>query len=276
MNRTDYWKMRPEEIYSSYLQIAEVLVEKNSLTNERPTKRRVFQHEMYMKFVYHLASILTLEQGSLFSKTDARKRTHDYSSIVVLLRAALETFLTYYYVFCDSSKADELEFRYYNWLVDGLGFRQRIDVSFSRELLEKQARERAEIDEAISKIKETEVFGTLSDKQKRVVVEKLEWMRPGWSDILIRAGFAEYWSRIFYALYSTYAHTSSQSIMQFKDATVRNEGSGLSSAFAGLVHKAAALFTEYYMKGFDLAGSLSEGQMEMLEAWTWMATHLKK
>lgn len=276
MTRTEYWKMKPEDIYSSYLEMAEILIERTASTKQKPSKRRIFQHEMYVKFIYHMASILTLEGGSNFSKADVRKRAYDYSSVVVLLRAALETFLTYYYVYCDSIEPDELEFRYYNWLTDGLGFRQQLDVSFSKELIQRQTRERTEIDEAISKMEQTDAFGRLTTKQKRIVVEKLEWIRPGWTDILVRAGFAEYWARLFYAQYSMYAHTSSQSIMQFRDATTRNEGALLSSTFANFVYMAAAKFTEYYIAHFNLEGSLKNEQLEMLEAWTWMASHLNK
>ncbi len=274
MTRTYYWKMDPEQIYTAFLQIAEKLIEKNSTRAEKPTKQRLFQHEMYVKFAYHLASILTLEQGSVFSKTDAQKKAHDYSSVIVLFRAALETFLTYYYLYGDSAQEDELTFRYHNWLIDGLGFRQRVNVKFSPELQAKQEKERLEIQESIQKIRSTAAFLALSDKQKRLVVEKLQWFRPCWAKILAKTGIAEYWSKTFYALYSAYAHTSSLSIMQFKDATVRNEGRQLNSVFANLVYMAAALFCDYYMKGFGLAGSLDAAEMEMLEAWIWMARHL--
>lgn len=268
--------MPAEDIYSRLLCVAEKLIERNSVARPKSAKDQVFQHEMYVKFAYHLASILTLEQGSVFSNADTSKKAYDYSSVLVLCRAALETFLTYYYLYDDSNSQDELAFRYHNWLIDGLAFRQTVNVSSSKELQEKKEEERLEILESLEKIKHTATFAALSDKQKRLVVEKFQWIRPGWAEILMRAGFAEYWSRRFYALYSAYAHTSSLSIMQFMDATVRNEGKLLTSTFANFVYMAAALFSAYFMKDFGLEDSLNSQEVEMLEAWTWLTKNLPK
>ncbi|MBN1928329.1 MAG: hypothetical protein JW764_02130 [Chlorobiaceae bacterium] len=276
MTRVEYWKMQPEEIISRFLQIAEKLVEKNSLQKIRPTPVQVFQHEMYVKFIYHLASILTLEQGSVFSRTDITKRAYDYSSVMVLFRSALETFLTYFYLYCDAKNEDEITFRFYNWYIDGLNFRQSVNVSFSSELQEKKKQERIEIANLIEVIRGTATFGALSDKQKKVVVEKCQWIRPHWADILVSTGVGQYWAKKFYAMYSAYAHTNSLSIIQFKDATARNEGKQLSSSFANLVHIAAAMFAHCFIRNFELTDTIDVTENEMIEAWMWLAKYLDR
>jgi len=274
MTRNHYWEMQPESIYSDYLGIIEKLVEKNSATKQMGGKGRHFQHEMFVKYAFHLASILTLEYGSRFSKSDSSKRAYDYSSVIVLFRAALETYLTYYYIFCDSIDEDERSFRFHSWLIDGLNFRQSIDVSFSAELQQKKTNEAIEILDSIKIIEDTAAFRRLSEKQKGLVIAKKRWIRPGWADIIAKTGIDEYWAKTFYALFSGYAHTTSYSIMQFKDATIENEGKQLNSSFASLIYMVSALFIESYMKDFKLANILNIEETEMIEAWTWLSKHM--
>jgi hypothetical protein len=276
MNRRNYWKMPTQDIYSTFLDIISKLVEKNSTNKVQISKDRLFQHEMFIKYTFHLASIFTLEKGSYFSKSDARKIAYDYSSVIVLFRAALETYLTYYYIYCDSINEDEKMFRYCNWLIDGLNFRQTINVSFSSELQQKKEKENIEIIESIEIIWKTDAFNNLSEKQKQLVITKRQWIKPGWADIIAKTGMTEYWAKRFYSLFSAYAHTTSLSIMQFRDATIKGEGKQLSSSFASIIFMVSALFINSYEKHFNLDNVLDKVELEMLEAWIWMSKNMSQ
>jgi hypothetical protein len=274
MTKTDYLRMPPENIYSDYLEMIHKLVVKNAACSKLNKRDRLFQHEMFVKYAFHLASILTLEHGSRFSLSDDARMAYDYSSVIVLLRAALETYLTYYYIYSDSSGEDDYTFRFHNWLIDGLNFRQSIDVSFSEELQQQKQKEGIELLESIKVIENTDAFRRLSEKQKRLATKKRQWIRPGWAEVITKTGIGEYWARTFYALFSAYAHTSSQSIMQFKEATVKNEGKQLNSSFASLIFIVTAMFIESYVEDFGLGNTLNNGEAEMIEAWIWLSKHM--
>jgi hypothetical protein len=62
--------------------------------------------------------------------------------------------------------------------------------------------------------------------------------------------------------------------MQFKDATVRNEGKLLTTSLARLILTVCALFIDSYRTDFSLEVTLEERELEMLEAWIWFSTHL--
>jgi hypothetical protein len=269
-----YWQMQPEEAYSKFLGMMEKAVETNSASSASATKDRIFQHEIFVKFAYHIASILTLEHGSRFSSSPSDKMSYDYSSVIVLFRAALETYLTYYYIYRDASDADERMLRFHNWMIDGLNMRQKADVSFSADLQLKKALEAADIYNSIRIIQGTDAYYRLSEGKQHAIIGKRKWYRPGWADIFAKTGFAEYWARMFYSIFSAYAHTSSQSIMQFKDATVRNEGKQLTTSFARLILTVCALFTESYREDFALGSVFDEQETEMLEAWIWFSKNL--
>jgi len=274
MNRMHYWQMQPEEAYSSFLSMMEKVVEANSAKAGPATKDRIYQHETFVKFAYHIASILTLETGSRFSNTTNEKTSYDYSSVIVLFRAALETYLTYYYIYSDVRDSDERTLRFHNWMIDGLNLRQRADVSFSADLELKKALEAVDIHNSIRIIQSTDAFERLSEKDQHLIVSKRKWLRPGWADIFARTGMAKYWARMLYSVFSAYAHTSSLSIMQFKDATVRNEGKLLTTGLARVILTVCALFIDSYRTDFSLEVTLEERELEMLEAWIWFSTHL--
>ena len=176
MSRIYYWQMQAEDAYSSFLEMMEKLVEKNSANKTPTSKDRIYQHEMFVKFAYHIASILTLEKGSTFSVKATDKWSYDYSSVIILFRAALETFLTYYYVYDDAADSDEKTFRFHNWLIDGLNMRQKVDVSFSPDLQLKKASEAADIYNSIRIIQSTEAFHRLSEGAQEVVTTKRKWL----------------------------------------------------------------------------------------------------
>lgn len=254
--------------------MAEKAVETNP-GNQLKDKERFYQHEMYVKFTYHIASIATLERGSTFSAEDNQKNAYDYSSVMVLFRAALETYLAYFYVFCDASDQDERTLRFHNWMSDGINMRQKVDVSFSPDLQLKKAMEAADIFTSITRMQSTDAFHRLSPGQQHLAVSKRKWLRPGWADIFTKTGMSAYWARTFYALFSAYAHSSSLSIIQFKEATVKNEGKQLTGSFCKLIFAVCALFTDSYTNEFALAGALDEGEIEMVEAWTWLAKNMQ-
>ncbi len=138
MKRTYYWNMDVQDTYSKYLMIIEKIVEKNSNRNASNSADKVNQHEIFVKYAFHLSSIFTLENKSLFSISDHTKKIYDYSSIFVLIRAAFESYLTYFYIFCDLKTEDERKYRYLCWWMDGLNIRQSVKVSFSSELTKKK------------------------------------------------------------------------------------------------------------------------------------------
>jgi hypothetical protein len=153
MNLIEYWKLEPIEIYTRYFKIIEQIIKTNSKREYGHKEFDIWQHEMFVKFTFHLSSIFTLENGSIFSISDKTRNVYDYSSIFAIIRTAFENYLTCFYIFYNSQDRDELTFRYLNWWNDGLNARQIADVSFSPELVEKKEREQTEILNNIERMK---------------------------------------------------------------------------------------------------------------------------
>jgi hypothetical protein len=62
--------------------------------------------------------------------------------------------------------------------------------------------------------------------------------------------------------------------MQFKDATLKNEGKTLSRSFYSFIYMVIALFIENYSKYFNLWNEIFDDDKEMLNAWIEMAKRI--
>jgi len=84
-----------------------------------------------LKFYYHLASLHVLVQPVEVAMPQGTTSHIDHGSVLVLARAALETFLTFAHVF-GCSEYDLREFRHMTWRCAGLLDRQKLRASARR------------------------------------------------------------------------------------------------------------------------------------------------
>lgn len=104
------------------------------------------------KLFRHLVSMQTLAAGATVEHDGIRALFFvDHASVKVVARAALETYLVFFYLYGNSDQSLS-EFRHKTWCLGGLVDRQQFHVS-TEEGREVLAREKKQIEELKSKIR---------------------------------------------------------------------------------------------------------------------------
>ena len=169
--------------------------------------------QLTTKLFLHAASLYWLSNGT---KTPAPKSKggisfFDFASTAVIVRAALETYLTLFEVFFEPTSDDEFEFRHALWQLSGFIVLEDFvpsDPSLNQDYLQAQQ------DIAIlrQRITQTKHFIQLNSKQKKEILQGKRVRK--WHDIAHSAGFGIQFIRRIYALYSSYVHADGLSASQ--------------------------------------------------------------
>lgn len=171
------------------------------------------------KFILHsftLRQILSgLKLSSRYINRISGITTIDTSSAKAVLRAQLESFLMYHYIYINPSNDDLKELRFNSWIYSSL--LQRQDFPAETEFAKKQKQadlvELEKMRETISKLKS---FKELTPKQQKSLLSKGSGkLFNHWATILEETGFSEQ-HRIstYYALLSMYSHSEGLSAIQ--------------------------------------------------------------
>ncbi len=166
------------------------------------------------KCLDHCASTEYLLRGTHLPEINFNFK--DFGTVFVTARAALESLLTFGYVFYHPATDDEFEYKYLAWVMSGLIDRQEF---FSEEnLIEankvKVAAEKKEIQEMKAALNSNQSFLKLTEKQKNRVMEG-DWRFDGWTTIGINIGFNENRIRTIYSFLCGYAHSGGLSGLQY-------------------------------------------------------------
>lgn len=171
-----------------------------------------------LKFYYHLTSLHVLVQPVEVVMSQGTASHIDHSSVLVLSRAALETFLTFAHVF-GCTESDLREFRHMAWRCAGLLDRQKLQAS-ARLPQSKQRLidEGASIETLRAEMQAHARWVHYSGKERTAFL-KGEWRAGrGWTAIGVEAGFHPVHIRELYSFLCGYSHTSWLSILQIRDA----------------------------------------------------------
>ncbi|MEO6882589.1 MAG: DUF5677 domain-containing protein [Bacteroidia bacterium] len=168
------------------------------------------------KIINHILSVRNLLNGYQFSYGEILFAPKlDYSSIFVLTRAALETYLALNYVFIAENNETLKQFRFLCW--DLAGYIERKDMTATTE--EDKIKKQVEA-EAIATIKrelaENPIFKLLEQHDQKKAL-KGEWrLNFKWHDLAMKAGFSEAFFRQQYKFLCCYAHASRLSVIQIQ------------------------------------------------------------
>ena len=172
------------------------------------------------KFAFHgltLHNILSgLQLRSEYYKEDMSKaRIVDIASAKVILRAQLECFLMYHFIYVNPEDDDLRELRYNAWIYSSLLQRQNFpsETEYARKQKEKDRIEMEKMKKTISNLRS---FKALSPKQQQsLLMFGSSKLFNHWSTILKETGFSE--SNPFFMIYtllSIYSHSEGLSIVQ--------------------------------------------------------------
>jgi hypothetical protein len=221
------------------------------------------------KLFRHLVSMQTLASGATVEHDGIPAVFFvDHASVKVVARAALETYLVFFYLYGNSNRS-LCDFRHKTWCLGGLIDRQQFHVSTEqgREVL---ASEKTRIEELRANIEASPEFLGYSDKQRRKLLEG-EWrIGIGWADLGVSAGFHQKYFKDVYAYLCGYSHSSYLSALQVGQAQSIEEQQMLTRAILGVGVVLMAHFAFTYSVAFDSAsGVLSADPVARRVAEKW-------
>ena len=204
-----------------------------------------------LKFFKHLVSAGSLAQGVVYSSSRIGKSSFvDHSSMNVLIRAALESYLTLWFIFCQR-KESVCRFRHLTWKLGGLLDRQAMWAT-TDENKNKLKDEHDQLDALKSELTLTDEFKVMSAKSQKDTL-KGKWRGDNsWSDIAVKAGFHGTYFRMTYSYLCGYSHASYASALQVGQAAPETQLE-LGRSILGLGSVVMAHFIQAYQVLFPAA-----------------------
>lgn len=213
--------MEKENEYLLLLDLLYQVIEENKGSPAGQNGRFLEAEGLALKLFSHSASAFCLSRGTTIKDFPSVKISFfDPASIHVLTRAILETFLTFHYVFVAPKTNQMRDFRYWAWQLGGFCERQKFPVQLP-ESKKKQKNEKQIIKELRNNLTSNQVFQSLKKKQQdRTLVGK--WKQKSWRQIALDARFNELHASSVYSYLCEYAHSSSLSTLQIRQAKTEN------------------------------------------------------
>lgn len=192
------------------------------------------------KFIYHLHSARQLCDGSTLLVNGAPHDFVSHGSVAVLVRAAIETFVTFGHVFANSDERVS-EFRHLVWRACGLNDRQK----FMAQNESNRVKLLKEGDEIAAWLKEAEahpVFKALDKEQRRRILKSREWRAgAGWPVLASGVGIHKLYFAQVYAYICSYSHASYLASMQMGQTDFEQE-----LRFTGSLLQMANIFMAHF------------------------------
>ncbi|MEA4840785.1 MAG: DUF5677 domain-containing protein [Bacteroidales bacterium] len=175
------------------------------------------------KILHHIVSAFNLYTGTTIIFSNNTKTTFtDFSSLIVLTRAAIESYLTFHYVYIQPKNEVEKEFRFISWDLAGYIERERYEAN-NEDSKNTKKREQEQKNECIRKIEKNEIFQKSPSNIKKLIL-KGKWRGDkSWADLAQDASvFSEYFSML-YSFVSSYSHSGRLSVLQVSQVNDEKE-----------------------------------------------------
>jgi hypothetical protein len=185
-----------------------------------------------LKFFGHASAAFHLYQGTVLPHLGTN--FIDVSSINVLGRAALETFLVFHHVFVSPTSEEEKDFRYISWKLAGLLERQTLPAQSpkGKAMLLEEAQLIAPLQ---GKLSANQHFKALKPGQQKELLKKGKWRLPPWKKMALTAGLSCTHAETFYSYLCEYAHAGNLSVLQIRDAQTAQSQRTLCAATIGVL-----------------------------------------
>lgn len=236
----------------------------NAIVGRKPFANEIIIEDIFRKhFLHYNSAFLIFNTKITISDGISTSQTTDHASIKVVCRAAVESYLTYFWIFNDGDSEPSIaEFRILNWKLTSLYWRQKIQFK-SAEAAAKQADELRLIERLLKDLKSTATYDGLTSEEKCKCLKKIRegrdpYKRPSWRSLLEKSGLDPYFCQI-YSYYCEYSHTGSISALQIRQSHLEGTQEQLCSSSLTLNMIIAAKFTKAYCNTFqESARSLSK------------------
>jgi len=281
MNGTAGFDVRPE--YTKLITVFYATVDSQRGTALLANDKWLFDAEtLAVKLLYHLSSILHLSFGTVVPRRAGNNNTFfDHASLNVLARVALETYLAFFFIYCDSSSGnEERRLRHSVWKLSAPTDRQGFNL-VSAAAVQALAVEKQYMEKMLREIEENPVFLAMKETLRKKA-RKGEWrLGKGWADLAEIAGFDKQTFRTVYSYLCSYAHAGGLSGVQIGQAISKADQKLLSNISLqwGLLLMSHFLFS--YTALFPETRSVLESDKEgyaLAKKWfiTWKEDGFKK
>lgn len=212
------------------------------------------------KFYYHLASLHVLVQPVEVMMPRGSASHVDHGSVLILARAALETYLTFAHVY-GCTDPDLREFRHLTWHCAGLLDRQKLQASARKaENRQKLADEKSAI-ETLRAAMQAHVKWAQHPAKDRKTFLMGDWRAGrGWAAIGVEAGFHPVHIRDLYSYLCGYSHASWLSILQVRDARDLVQQATLAATSVSSACVLMSFFAHHYVALFPEAEQVLAAQ----------------
>lgn len=200
-----------------------------------------------VKLFKQLCSARSLLAPIVFQKHNgATFQFIDHSSLVILVRACIETYIAMHWIF-GSEDIEFRKFRHRVWKLGGLMDRLKLHHT-TDEARRKIEETRLQAEELITEIKASTYFDLYFPKQAKRILKgdwRVDW---SWTDEAVRAGFHKKYFETIYGHFCGYAHSSYISSMQISQARDINDQYMLAQASMQAGVHIMAHFIYFYSK----------------------------
>jgi len=175
------------------------------------------------KTILNCNSIIALLQGQVIESNCLTKvlKVIDVPSIDILVRAQLENFLMFDFIYCQPKNENELIFRYYNWIYSGLKSRSEFYAK-SEYAQKKKKSDLQEIIKYRKIISESDYFKNYSEKQQNRLIKIGDpKLFLSWYELMDRSCIHKAQSKQIYRLISAHAHTTGLSIINLDGSNIK-------------------------------------------------------
>jgi hypothetical protein len=223
--------------------------------------------DLAVKLFNHLGTIRYLWNGTNLPIINGRPRQYvDHSSITVLLRAAFETYLCYYYIYGDlGCSAETRKLRHDIWSLGGLLDREDA-TSIADCGIPVLERDKQVIARLLSDIEDNPAFRTLASKYQKKANNGIWRLDKSWPDLAELAGFDKSLFTDVYSYLCSYAHSGGLSLLQVSQADSLRDQQYLSEfAIQGAMILMSNFVVSYGNVFPDAGRILSEASAEIAE-----------
>lgn len=207
-----------QELLELYIQIGEA-VKGEKLPAEKAWLYDTEQ--LAVKLLSHVLSLFYLYHGTNLDRvTPLRIAFFDFPSALVLLRAALEAYLTFCHIFIEPRDVREKMFRYKVWRYGGYLEKQRlgpvITIDEHRKAL---MSEHKAMKQLLQEIIQDTLYLKLSPDIQKCIREKGDWkFKQGWKTLAGISGFDKEAFGCIYSYLCSHSHSGFHAITQIRDA----------------------------------------------------------
>jgi hypothetical protein len=236
-----------------YKEIVWALERVNYSLFEFRTPLKGFQDQLevlVLKFVQINYTLAHLLNGTPMYDPRDRKTTVtavDVSSIYVLLRAVIETYLTIFYLNFQVTEQHQANFRNLLYRYSGIGRRQSFPLT-SKKAKSKLEFEKIQLQELRGHIEGNEYFKTLKKEKQIQLLTKYEAKEMSWTELINSRGIKSMKFLAVWKLLSNHAHAEYLGTIQFRDLLQAERDLSGTYSFASHAVMLVALLIDDYLK----------------------------